>query len=161
MIDKLEWLQTKIGQSLAWLTLLLVLVTFAVVVLRYAFGLGWVSMQESLTYMHAIIFMGGMAYTLQQSEHVRVDIFYQSLSPKKKAWVDLIGTLLFLLPMCVVLVWLSWDYVSNAWAIKEGAIASGGIPYLYLLKSMLLVMAVLLGLQGLLFAYQKIRLLVQ
>ena len=161
MTNKLAYLQTKLGLAVSWLTLLLVLMTFAVVVLRYAFNLGWVAMQESLTYIHVLIFMGGMAYTLQQDEHVRVDIFYHKLSTKKQAWVDVIGSVISLLPICAMIGWLSWEYVTSAWAIKESSIESAGIPYLYLLKTVIPVMAFLLAVQGGLMIHKKVAIILE
>jgi len=152
-------LQQNFGHFLAWFGLMLVLTTFAVVVLRYGFSLGWVAMQESLTYLHVILFMGGMAYTLQQDEHVRVDIFYHKVSLKARAWIDLIGTLALLLPMCSAIFWLSWHDVVSAWAIKEGSLETGGLPWLYLLKTMVLLMTSLLILQGFSLVYSKVTVL--
>ncbi len=145
----LEALIAWSGRLLAWLSLWMVLVTFLVVVLRYAFDLGWIAMQESVTYMHASLFMLAAAYTLQQGGHVRVDILYQRLSPRGRAWVDLLGTLLLLIPVCIYLVWSGWDYVAGSWSVREGSREAGGIPAVYLLKSLILALPVLLLLQGL------------
>ena len=136
------------GRAVAWLTLGMVLVTFAVVVLRYAFDLGWIALQESITYQHALVFLIGAAYTLKHDGHVRVDIFYQSFGPRMRAAVDLAGALLFLLPVCGFVAWVSWDYVAMSWGLKEGSRDAGGLPYVYLLKGSILVMAALLILQG-------------
>lgn len=144
----LEALIAWSGRLLAWLSLLMVLVTFLVVMLRYAFDLGWIAMQESVTYMHASLFMLAAAYTLQQGGHVRVDILYQRLSPRGRAWVDLLGTLLLLIPVCIYLVWSGWDYVAGSWSVREGSREAGGIPAVYLLKSLILALPVLLLLQG-------------
>lgn len=137
------------GRAVAGLTVMMVLVTFAVVVLRYGFNLGWISMQESVVYLYAANFMTGMAYTLQRDGHVRVDIFYQKLGPRGRAWVDLLGTLFLLLPMCSFILWTSWDYVAESWAVLETSSEAGGLPWVYLLKSLLLLMPVLLIIQGL------------
>ncbi|NIR25762.1 MAG: TRAP transporter small permease subunit, partial [Gammaproteobacteria bacterium] len=119
----------------------MVLVTFAVVLLRYLFNTGWIAMQESITYMHALVFMLGAAYTLRHDGHVRVDIFYQKFSPRTRAWVDLLGTLLLLLPVTLFIAWVSWEYVSTAWALKEGSRETGGLPGVYLLKTAIPLMA--------------------
>lgn len=126
----------------------MVVVTFLVVVLRYAFNQGWIARQESITYMHALLFMLGAAYTLKLDGHVRVDIVYQRCSKTTRAWIDLLGSLLLLLPVCVFIGWSSWDYVATAWTIKEGSGEAGGLPTLYLLKTSILIMAALLILQG-------------
>ena len=139
-----EW----IGHGVAWLTLLMVIITFTVVVLRYGFDLGSIAMQESIIYLHALNFMLGAAFTLKHDAHVRVDIFYQKMGPRGRAWVDLLGTLLLLLPVCGFIFWSSWDYVADAWAVLESSGDAGGLPLVYLLKSILLVMPSLLMVQG-------------
>ena len=128
----------------------MVLVTFVVVVLRYVFDVGLIWLQESVVWMHGFVFMVGAAYTLQQEEHVRVDIFYREISPKRKAWVDLIGVAVFLLPLCALLGWKAFDYVAMSWQLQEASRESGGLPYplIPLLKSILVVMPVMVGLQG-------------
>jgi len=144
----LESVSVAVGRSVALLTVLMVLVTAVVVLLRYLFGLGWIWLQESITWMHAAVFMLAAAYTLAREEHVRVDVFYREMSPRARAWVDLVGTLVLLLPVCAFLLWSGWDYVASSWGISEGSRESGGLPALYLLKSVLVAMPVLLGLQG-------------
>ena len=148
--EQLERFADLTGAAVAWLTLLMVLGTFIVVVLRYAFDLGWIAMQESITWMHAAVFMLGAAYTLKQDEHVRVDIFYRQLAGKRRALVDLVGTLVFLLPMAVFLTVSSWDYVSTSWAIREASREAGGLPYPFvpILKSLIPATAILLVVQG-------------
>ncbi len=144
----LEALNEWVGRLVSWLSLCMVLVTFAVVLLRYAFDLGWVAMQESVTYMHAVLFMAGTAYTLRYQGHVRVDIFYRGFSERTRAWVDLLGGLLLLLPVCLFILFISWDYVLRSWGMHEGSREAGGLDGVYLLKSMILVMSVLLLIQG-------------
>ena len=134
----------------------MVITTFIIVVLRYAFDLGWVALQESVTYMHAIIFMMGAAYTLKHDGHVRVDIFYQRCSDKTKAWIDCLGTLLLLMPVTGFIIWSSWDYVSDSWSIKESSRNSGGLPGVYLLKTTIIIMAVLLILQSIALFLQNL-----
>ncbi|MFC1684539.1 TRAP transporter small permease subunit [Pseudomonadota bacterium] len=144
----LDALNEWVGRAVSWLSLLMVLVTFAVVVLRYAFDMGWIAMQESVTYMHAVLFLAGAAYTLKHQGHVRVDIFYRRFSPRAQAWVDLFGVLFLLLPVCLFIFYMSWEYVAQSWALHEGSREAGGLDGVYLLKSMILVMAGLLVLQG-------------
>jgi TRAP-type mannitol/chloroaromatic compound transport system permease small subunit len=141
----------SLGKAAAWLTLFMVLVTFVVVFLRYVFDVGLIWLQESVVWMHGFVFMVGAAYTLQQEEHVRVDIFYREMSPKRRAWVDLLGVAVFLLPLCVLLGWKAFDYVAVSWQLQEASRESGGLPYplIPLLKSILVVMPVMVGLQGL------------
>lgn len=146
---RLDQLSEWTGRGIAWLTLGMVLVTFAVVVLRYLFNIGWIAMQESITYMHALVFMLGAAYTLRHDGHVRVDIFYQKFGPRGRAWVDLLGTLLLLMPVTIFITWISWEYVASSWELHEGSRETGGLPWVYLLKTAIPLMAILMLLQGL------------
>lgn len=136
------------GRSVAWLTLGMVLVTFIVVLLRYVFDIGWIALQESVNYMHALVFLIGAAYTLKHNEHVRVDIFYCRLGERGRAWVDFVGGLLLLLPVCIFIIWTSWAYVLDSWSVHEGSREAGGLPGVFLLKSAILLMAGLLILQA-------------
>ena len=146
LIDLLnEW----IGRAVAWLTLGTVLVTFVVVVLRYGFDWNSIALQESATYLHALVFMAGAAYTMKHDDHVRVDIFYRGMSERRQAWVNLLGTLFLLLPICGFILWESSDYVVDAWQRLERSRESGGLPLVFLLKSFIPLMAGLLTLQGL------------
>ena len=134
------------GKTVAWLTVLMVLLTFSIVVLRYGFNLGWIWLQESLTYLHVAVFTVAAAWTLQQDGHVRVDIFYAGMPVRKQALVDLIGTVLLLIPFCVFLLVVAWPYVFNSWKLLEGSREAGGLPLVFLLKSLILVLpALLLG----------------
>lgn len=139
-----EWL----GKALAWLCLVMVLLSFTVVLLRYGFNIGSIALQESVLYLHGFIFMLGAGYTLKADGHVRVDIFYQRFSVKTKAWVSLFGTCLLLLPVCVVIFLLSFDYVAMSWHILEQSPEAGGLPFVYLAKSFILALTLLLSLQG-------------
>ena len=144
------------GKAIAWLTLLMLLVTFSVVLLRYMFDLGWVAMQESVVYMHATVFMLGAAYTMKHQGHVRVDIFYQRFTVKTRAWVDLIGTLLLLFPVSIFIAWMGWEYVVDAWRVHEGSREAGGLPGVFLLKSLIILMPTLLIVQGLAMLIEQI-----
>lgn len=138
-----------IGRGVAWLTLLMVLVTFAVVILRYVFSIGWVWLQESYVWMHGVVFMIGAGYTLLHNGHVRVDIFYRPAGPRYKALVDLFGSFLLLLPMVVLVFWVASDYVATSWSMLEESREAGGMPGLFLLKTVIPVFCVLVALQGL------------
>jgi TRAP-type mannitol/chloroaromatic compound transport system permease small subunit len=148
--ERLLRLSELTGAGIAWLTILMVVGTFVVVVLRYVFDLGWIWMQESVTWMHAAVFMLGAAYTLKRDEHVRVDIFYSRMSRRQQAIVDLLGTLLFLLPVSVFLFAASWGYVHSSWSIHEASREAGGLPYPFvpILKTFIPLTAVLLLLQA-------------
>ena len=152
-IDKLN---LYVGRTVAWLALLMILVQFVVVVLRYVFGISYLFMQESIIYMHGIMFMVGAGFTLLNDGHVRVDIFYSTASDRTKALVNLLGALIFLLPFCIVVWWVSYPYVSNAWAVLESSPETSGIPGVYLLKSVILVFSVLVALQGISLAIRSI-----
>jgi TRAP-type mannitol/chloroaromatic compound transport system permease small subunit len=149
LANALDLANSWIGRTVAWLSLAMVLVTFLVVVLRYAFDIGYIAMQESVTYMHAVLFMIGAGYTLQLDGHVRVDIFYQRFSRRGRAWVDLLGSLMLLLPVALLILTSSWHYVAESWSIHEGSREAGGIPGVFLLKTLLVVMPMLLLAQGL------------
>jgi TRAP-type mannitol/chloroaromatic compound transport system permease small subunit len=147
--QKINQLNRLIGQSVAWCSLLLVLLVFVIAVLRYVFKFGSISMQEIVIYLHGMIFMLGASYTLADDEHVRVDVFYARFSNSMRAWINLLGCTLFLLPMCWFIYSNSFNYVAQSWQIGETSSEAGGLPYLFLLKSLLLAMPVLLATQGL------------
>ena len=138
-----------IGKAVAWLTLVMALLTATVVVLRYGFGFGRIYLQEIVTYLHATVFMLAAAWTLRLDGHVRMDVLYRSLKPRAQAWVDLIGSAFLLLPTAILLFWLSYDYAEKAWALREASRETGGLPFLYLLKTVIPVASGLLILQGL------------
>lgn len=135
------------GRGIAWLTLGMVLVTFFIVIAQKVFNAVW--LQESVTYMHALVFMLGAAYTFRDDEHVRVDIFYQKLGQRGRALVNLLGTLLLLGPLVLFILVKGWDYAGNAWLIREGSGNADGLPFVYLLKSVIPLMAILLLIQAL------------
>ena len=139
------------GKVTSWLTLAMVIMTGIVVVMRYVFDAGLIWMQEPVTWMHAAVFMLGAAYTLQQEEHVRVDIFYRNMSERQRAVVDFLGVLVFLLPLCGYLAWSSYGFAAAAWSMHEITREPGGLPYpaIPLLKSIVIVMPIMLALQGL------------
>lgn len=136
------------GRVVSWCVLAMVLLTFLVVVLRYAFDSGWIALQESVSYLHSMVFLLGAAYTLKHDAHVRVDIFYSRFSERTKAWVELLGHLFILIPVMLFIAWISWPYISDAWAVKESSRDAGGLPGVYLLKSLILLMAGLLIIQS-------------
>lgn len=146
--DIIDAISEWTGRGVAWLTLVMVLVQFVVVMLRYVLDWNRIYIQESVVYIHAVIFLVGAAYTLKHEGHVRVDIFYREMSPRAKAWVNLFGTLFLLLPTCGFIFWVSWDYVSSSWSIFEGSREAGGLPGVFMLKSVILVMAGMVVLQG-------------
>ncbi|MBO0334389.1 TRAP transporter small permease subunit [Sneathiella sp. CAU 1612] len=152
----LDSLSAVIGKYLSWLALFMVLVQFSLVLARYVFGVGPVALQESVIYSFSLLFMLGAADTLRRGGHVRIDFLYGNLGQTGKAAIDLVGTLFLLFPVCLVILFLSWNYVAGSWTIVEGSRESSGLPFLFLLKSLLLVFPVLMILQGLAIACRAI-----
>ncbi len=141
-----EW----VGKTASWLVLALVLLICYDVAMRYLFQQGSVALQELEWHLFALIFLLGSAYTLKHDEHVRVDILYQSrfVSDKQRALINILGTLFFLFPFCILVLVSGWPFVENAFYYNEGSPDPGGLPYRYLLKGSLLVAFTLLLLQG-------------
>jgi TRAP-type mannitol/chloroaromatic compound transport system permease small subunit len=144
----IDRLVAVIGRAVIWLSLAVVLVQFAVVVLRYAFGVGSIWLSESVIYGHAAMFMLAAAWTLQENGHVRVDVFYSDASSRTKALVDLLGALLLLLPFMAVIIWFALPYVARSWTVFERSRESSGLPFVYLLKTLIPLFALLMALQG-------------
>lgn len=148
LADNIDWLNTKIGRAAAWLCLAVVAIQFTVVVLRYLFGIGSVRLQESIVYSHAAMFLLVAAWTLKNDGHVRVDLFYASAGPRRKAMVDLIGALVLLIPFAVAILYFSWPYVARSWVNFEGSREASGLPLVFVLKTLIPVFAAMLILQG-------------
>lgn len=154
--QRIDALNENIGKAVAWLALLMVIVQFIVVIMRYVFGIGSIFMQESIIYLHATVFMLGAGYTLLHNGHVRVDIFYREASPRRKAMVDIVGVAIFLIPVCALIWWGSWSYVANSWRVFEGSRETSGIQAVFLLKTVILVFVVLVVLQGISMAIRSL-----
>jgi TRAP-type mannitol/chloroaromatic compound transport system permease small subunit len=148
LADTIDWLNAKIGRAAAWLCLAVVAIQFTVVVLRYAFGIGSIWLQESIIYSHAAMFLLVAAWTLKNEGHVRVDIFYAAASPRRKAMVDLCGALLLLIPFAAAILYFSLPYVARSWEIFEGSREASGLPLVFVLKTLIPIFAVMLILQG-------------
>jgi TRAP-type mannitol/chloroaromatic compound transport system permease small subunit len=148
LADRIDRLNAAIGRSVAWLCLFVVVVQFAVVVLRYAFGIGSIWLSESIIYGHATLFMLAAAWTLREGGHVRVDVFYADSSPRTRALIDLGGSLLLLLPFVLVMLWFALPYVGRSWVILERSPEASGIPAVFLLKTLIPLFALLMALQG-------------
>ncbi|MCB1624946.1 MAG: TRAP transporter small permease subunit [Pseudomonadales bacterium] len=138
-----------LGRAIAWLTLAMVIVTLLVVVLRYAFGIGAIWLQESITWMHALVFMLGASYALRHGDHVRVDVFYRRATASQRGWIDALGILLLLLPLCAYILYTSVPYVAASFAVREASREANGLLALFLLKAVIPLLAVLLALQAL------------
>ena len=148
VISILDNFSNTVGRLASWFSVLMVLVMAAIVILRYLFQTGSIAMQESVMYLNALIFTLGVAYTLKEQGHVRVDIFYNRLSSRGKAVVDLVGELVFLVPATVLIIWVSWDYVSVSWRIREGSPETSGLPFVFLLTASIILFSLLLIVQG-------------
>ena len=148
LAERIDRLNTAVGRAASWCALAIVLMGFAVVLLRYVLGLGSIWLQESVLYAHAALFLLAAAWTLNEGGHVRVDVFYASALPRTRAWVDLLGTLLLLLPFAFAIIWFSTPYVERSWAILERSRETSGLPLVFLLKTLIPMFAVLLALQG-------------
>ena len=148
---------SAVARTATWCCLYVVLAEFAVVFMRYALGVGSIKLQESVLYAHAALFMLAAAWTLQVDGHVRVDIFYAQARPRMRALVDLFGAVFFLLPFAAAVTVLSVPYVGRSWTILERSPEASGLPFLYLLKALIPLSALLLGLQGIAQAIRAAR----
>lgn len=148
LVHYIDQFTERVGKLLAWLAITMAALTALIVVLRYGFGIGSILAQETVTYMHGALFLLGAAYALKAGAHVRVDIFYRDFTPRTRAWVDSLGGIVFLLPLCVFIIMSSWDFVSESWNMLEGSPEPGGIPAVYLLKTLIPLGAINLALQG-------------
>jgi TRAP-type mannitol/chloroaromatic compound transport system permease small subunit len=146
--DFIDRLNSQIGRAAAWFGLAVVAIQFAVVLLRYVFGIGSIWLQESILYSHAALFLLCAAWTLKNDGHVRVDVFYSTAGPRNRARIDLLGALLLLIPFAAAILYFSWSYVARSWSNLEGSREASGLPFVFLLKTLIPVFAVMLILQG-------------
>ena len=146
--DRIDCVNTAVGRTAAWAALLIVLVQFIVVVMRYVFGVGSIWLTETIIYGHATLIMLAAAWTLYAGGHVRVDVFYADFAPRTKAWVDLAGALLLLMPFMLVIAWFAIPYVARSWASLERSREASGLPLLFLLKTLIPLFAFMMALQG-------------
>jgi len=156
VVRTIDMVNERIGRAVSWLALIMVLVQMIVVVMRYVFGVSWLALQESIVYMHAAIFLAAAGYTLLHDGHVRVDIFYRPASERRQAYVDLVGALCFLLPMASAIFYMSWPYVVKSWKVLETSQEGSGLPAVFLLKTVILVYATLVALQGVSLALRSL-----
>ncbi|MCL2918115.1 TRAP transporter small permease subunit [Shewanella litorisediminis] len=154
LIGFLDGITEAVGRLVGWFTLGMVLMTLAVVVLRYAFATGATALQETALYLHGAVFTLAAGFTLKRDAHVRVDVFYRQCSERTRHWIDFVGTLLFLFPLSLAIGIYCFDYVINAWRIGESSAEAGGLPWVYLQKSLLLGLCASLILQGLCDLYR-------
>jgi TRAP-type mannitol/chloroaromatic compound transport system permease small subunit len=155
--DRIDRLTTAVGRTVAWLALAIVLLQFALVVARYAFGLGSIWLTETVIYANATLFMLAAAWTLRAGGHVRVDVFYAGASARARAVIDLLGAVLLLLPFAAVLLWLSVPYAARSWAILERSQETSGLPLVFALKTLIPLFALLMALQGIAQAIRALK----
>ena len=157
-IDKIN---ASVGKVVSWLTLLLVIVIVIDVALRYIFSITTAASFELEWHLFAAIFLLGAAWTLQEDRHVRVDVFYHQFSERGKAWVNLIGSLLLLLPFCMIGFWESLSFVQSSFELNETSPQPGGLPYRYIIKSTIPLGFLLLGMQAISTVTKNINLLMK
>lgn len=138
-----------VGKSVAWLTLLMVIFSVINVLASWLFNTSWIWLRESVTWMHGANFLLAAAYTLNSQSHVRVDIFYSKMNQKQQALVDFVGTLLLLAPTSLFIAWASWPAFVLSWRVNEVSSEAGGLPALYILKGLLILMPLLLIIEAL------------
>jgi len=156
IIRKIDQLSESIGRCIAWLALLMMLLTAVIVIARYFFDAGSIALQESIMYLHGALFMLGIGYTHKKRGHVRVDILHRNLSRYRQSQVDLIGFFIFLLPVALFLFFSSLNYVRFSWSLLESSGAPGGLPGIFLLKTLIPIMAISLLLQGIAEALKNV-----
>lgn len=145
---RIDAFQDAVGRGVAWLSFLMVAVVAADVIMRYLFRISFVFVQELEWHLFAALYLLAAGYTLLHDDHVRVDIVYSRLSPRAKAWLDFILTLIFLFPACILMLHTAWPFVLSSWAAREGSPDPGGIPARYALKAVIVAAFALLALQG-------------
>ncbi|MEM1046850.1 MAG: TRAP transporter small permease subunit [Pseudomonadota bacterium] len=147
-IETIEAFNRLLGRSAAWCAIGMMLCQVFSVVARYVFSYGIISVQEAVVYGHAFLFLLGAGFLLQTNEHVRVDIFYNMLSPRTRRWIDVVALSCFVLPVALVILWVGLPYAARSWATLEGSRQAGGIPGIFILKSAIVVFAVTVALQA-------------
>ena len=148
MTDRADRAIDAIGRSASWLNLGMVATTCIVVTLRYVFDIGAIFLQESVVYLHGAAFLLGLSYALRHDAHVRVDVLYARLGSRHKALVDVLGHTLFLMPLCLTVMIVSTRYAISSWAVLEGSTEVGGVPAVFLLKTLIPISALLLLVQA-------------
>jgi len=152
----IDMINEAAGRFMSWLTILMVAVVFVVVLLRYTMGLGWIWMQELYVWLHATTFMLGAAYTLLHDGHVRIDLIYRGATKTYKDWINLLGCIFLAGPLIWVLFDRSLPMVMRSWNMGERSAEAGGLPALYLLKSVIIGFCILLALQVLSLALRSL-----
>lgn len=148
LVASIDAINVTLARAIRWLALAMVLITVTIVILRYVFAIGAIPLQESVMYMHGMLFLFGIPYGVNKNTHVRVDILYARLNPRQQTTIDLVGHLIFLLPIAIFILITSWPYTVASWRVFEGSSEVGGLPAIFLLKTCIPITAVLLALQA-------------
>ena len=156
LLETIKKININVGKVAAWALLFMVIFTCVIVVLRYVFSIGFIWMQELVRYLYATVFLLCASYTLAEDGHVRVDIFYSKMIDKHKAIVNLFGSLVFLIPVCLSILYFSYNYVINSWAQLEGSLEERGLHAVYILKSFIWIFAIMLIFQSLSIIYTNL-----
>jgi len=155
-IKTVDIINDRCGSLAGWLTSLMVINVFIDVLLRYGLNKGSIAMQELEWHLFATIFLLGAGSTLKNNGHVRVDLIYNNLGERKKAWINLTGSLLFLLPFSLMVILSSQDFVISSFQIQETSPDPGGLPARFILKSMIPIGFILLFIQGIAESFKNI-----
>ena len=147
VVSAIQRINRGLGRAAAYCALIMLLAQIFSVVARYVFSYGIISVQEMVVYGHALIFLFGSAFVLQENDHVRVDVFYGAVSARARRIIDLVGLIGFVLPVALLILWSAWPYVARSWSTLEGSRQAGGLPAVFLLKTAILVFAVSIALQ--------------
>ena len=148
LITLLDRANHRVGRAVMWLAVAMAVIQFATVVLRYVFAVGFIPVQESIWYLNGVLFMLGAGFTLMTDGHVRVDIFYREASDRRRALTDFLGSMVLLIPVCLAVLVFSWRYVIGSWRVLEGSTEVSGLPFVFLLKTVIWAFAVLLLMQA-------------
>ncbi|MBL4659866.1 MAG: TRAP transporter small permease subunit [Alcanivoracaceae bacterium] len=132
----------KLGDALGILILLMIIISFLTVLVHYLFNVISIPVQELIVYLHSAVFMLGIVYAYHHNKHVRIDIFYQNLGAKKQKQINQAGTILLLIPLFVFIFYVSFNYVLSSWSKLEGSPESGGLPFVYGLKTLILILPI-------------------
>ena len=159
LLQSFNTINIIIGKAVSWLVLIMVIVVFSIVVMRYVFSTGRIWVQELVIWMHAAVFLLSAAYTLSEDSHVRVDVFFRRWNLKTQSRINLIGSVLCLCPVSLFLVFGSLDYVASSWAVKEASKDAGGLvfPFISLLKTIIPVCGAMLFFQALFISHRSIQ----
>ena len=146
LIDKVI---DNIAKILTYLLVSMIILVFITVIIRYMLNISYVALQELVMYFHALIFMFGVSYALKEKSHVKIDIIYNSLSKKNQYFISMLGTIIFIIPTSLFIIYSSMDMVIQSWSLLEGSSEAGGLDLIFILKSVIPIMGFLIFIQAL------------